>query len=82
MILRLRAEEAEEVRRALFSERAGVLRKLGFSTGLGGHEAGLELCRRKWAIDEVLRQLEHPDGPAPVLQLVPRTAMERVARIA
>jgi hypothetical protein len=70
MILKLSADEAEEVRRALSSAYNKVIRDLGESGGIGGHDAGLELCSRKWAIEAVLRQMDHPPKPAPVLNMV------------
>jgi hypothetical protein len=70
MILKLSAEEVEEVRRALSSAHSEVIRDLGRSAGIGGYDAGLVLCRRKWAIEAVLRLLDHPSKPAPVLNMV------------
>ena len=72
MILRLASDDIEEVRRALRFAYGEVIRELGKSAGLGFNPAGIELCRRKWKLEAMLRQLDCPDEPAPVLKLVPR----------
>jgi len=70
MVLKLNADEVEEVRMALSSAHSKVIRDLGQSGGIGGYDAGLGLCRRKWAIEAILRQFDHPAKPAPVLNMV------------
>ena len=72
MILRLANDDIEEVRRALFSAYGGVIRELGKSAGFGLNPAGIELCRRKWKLEAMLRQLDCPEEPPPVLKMVPR----------
>jgi hypothetical protein len=72
MILKLSAEEVEEVRRALWSAHSEVIRDLGQSGGMGRSDAGIKLCQRKWAIEALLGQLNHPPKPVPVLHMVLR----------
>ena len=50
MILKLSADEVEEVRRTLLSAHSEVIRSLDQFGGIGGYDDGLGLCRRKWAI--------------------------------
>jgi hypothetical protein len=70
MILRLSAGEVEEVRRALVSAHSQVIRSLDQFDGNGGYGAGLGLCRRKWALEALLRQLDQPPEPARLLTIV------------
>ena len=82
MTLRLASDDIEEVRRALYSAYGEVIRELGRSSGLGGSEAGIQLCRRKWKLEAMLRRLDGPEEPPPVLEMVPRrqhAALEQVA---
>jgi hypothetical protein len=70
MILKLKADEVEEIRRALLSAYGGVIRELDQAGQAGGFDAAHKLCRRKWAIQAVLKQLDRPSGPACVLTLI------------
>jgi len=72
MILRLASDDIEEVRRALRFAYGEVIRELGQSSGVGVSEAGIQLCQRKWKLEAVLRQLDCPEEPPPVLKMVPR----------
>ena len=82
MTLRLAIDEIEEVRRALSSAYGEVIRELGQYDGLGYSPAGIQLCRRKWKLEAMLRRLDGPEEPPPVLEMVPRrqhAALEQVA---
>ena len=82
MTLRLASDEIEEVRRALSSAYGEVIRELGHYDGLGYSPAGIQLCRRKWKLEAMLRRLDGPEEPPPVLEMVPRrrhAALEQVA---
>jgi len=72
MTLRLASDDIEEVRRALSSVYGEVIRKLGQCDGLGYSPAGIQLCRRKWKLEAMLRQLDGPEEPPPILEMVPR----------
>jgi hypothetical protein len=72
MTLRITSDEIEEVRRALCSAYGEVVRELGRYYGLGYSAAGIQLCRRKWKLEAMLRQLDGPEEPPPVLEMVPR----------
>jgi len=72
MILRINSDDIEELRRALSSAHREVIRELGHSHGIGSDLVGIEFCRRKWKLEALLRQLEGPGEPAPLLQIVPR----------
>ena len=71
MTLRLVGDDIEEVRRALSSAYGEVIRELA-QYGLGYSPAGIQLCRRKWKLEAMLRQLDGPEEPPPVLEMVPR----------
>ena len=82
MTLRLASDDIEELRRALLSAYGEVIRALGQSSGLGRSEAGIQLCRRKWKLEAMLRQLDGPEEPPAILEMVPRrdrAALEQVA---
>jgi hypothetical protein len=82
MTLRLASDDIEEVRRALSSAYGEVIRELGRTSGLGGSEAGIQLCRRKWKLEDMLRQLNAREEPPATLEMVPRrdhAALEQVA---
>ena len=70
MVLKLAGDEIREVHRALSVAYSDVLRQLSGEPGYL-NPPGLELCRRKWKLESVLRQLDSPDEPPPVLQMVP-----------
>jgi hypothetical protein len=72
MILRIKSDDIEELRKALSSAHLEVIRELGHSRGIGSDPVGIECCRRKWKLEGLLRQLEGPGEPAPVLQIVRR----------
>ena len=72
MTLRLASDDIEEVRRALSSAYGEVIRELGQYNGLGYSPAGIQLCRRKWKLEAMLRRLDGPEEPPPALELVPR----------
>lgn len=71
MILKLAGDEIQEVQRALLAAYAQWLRELSRVDGYLNRNAGLELCQRKWKLEALLRQLDHSEGPPPVLELVP-----------
>ena len=82
MTLRLATDDIEEVRRALFSAYREVLLKLAQCHGPSASPAGIQLCRRKSRLEAMLRLIEGPEEPPPVLAMVPRqhqAALERVA---
>ncbi len=82
MIVRLASGDIEEVRRALSSAHREVIRELAQSSGLGADPTAIELCRRKWKLEAVLRQLDSPERPPAALQIVPLrkpATLERVA---
>ncbi len=72
MTLRLAGDDIEELRRALASAYAQVISELAQSSGIGFDPAGIQLCRRKWKLEGMLRRLDGPDDPPAVLQLIPR----------
>jgi len=74
MTLRFASDDIGEVRRALLSAYGELIRELGQSSGLGGRPspAGIQLCRRKWKLEALLRQLDGPDEPPAALEMVPR----------
>ena len=72
MTLRLASDDIDEVRRALFFAYGEVIRELGQYSGLGGNPAGIQLCRRKWKLEAMLRKLDGPEEPPPALEFVPR----------
>ncbi len=80
MVLRLSFDEAKEIREALSEAHLDVLRKLSRGAFLDP-EPGLALCRRKWTLESLLRQLERPEDLVPILlppilELVPETEPE------
>jgi hypothetical protein len=82
MTLRLASDDIKEVRRALSSAYGEVIRELGQSSGPSGGPAGIQLCRRKWKLEALLRQLDGPEEPAAALKVVLRrdhAALEQVA---
>jgi len=82
MTLRLANDDIEELRRALLSAYGEVIRELGRTSGPGGSDAGIQLCRRKWKLEAMLRQLDGPKEPPAALIMVPRrdhVALEQVA---
>ena len=82
MTLRLASDDIEEVRRALSSAYREVLRELGQSTGFGGRLAAIQLCRRKWKLEAMLRQFDGPEEPPATLKMVSRrdhATLEQVA---
>jgi hypothetical protein len=82
MTLRLASDDIEELRGALLSAYGEVIRELGRTSAFGGSEAGIQLCRRKWKLEAMLRQLDGPQEPPAALRMVPRrdhAALEQVA---
>lgn len=81
--LKVTSDDIEELRRALLNAYGDVIRELGQVTCLRGpSEAGIQLCRRKWKLEAMLGQLEGPEGPPAVLEIVPRrdhAALEQAA---
>ena len=71
MVLKLASNEVQEVRRALSASYVQVLRELSRGGGFPSGKPGLELCQRKWKLESLLRQLDRPDDPPPVLEVVP-----------
>lgn len=71
MVLRLASDEVREVRKALSGAYRRVLSELGRVEAHLTREQGVELCRRKWKLETLLRQLDHSEEPPPVLELVP-----------
>jgi hypothetical protein len=78
MVLKLASDEVQEVRRALLAAYVQLLRELSRVDGYLNRKEGLELCQRKWKLEALLHQLEHSEGPAPVLELVPAEAAPSV----
>jgi hypothetical protein len=83
MTLRLASDDVEEVRGALWYAYGEVIRELG-QYGLGYSPAGIQLCRRKWKLEAMLRQLDGPEEPPPplVLEMVPRRAHATLEQVA
>jgi hypothetical protein len=82
MTLRLANDDIEELRRALTSAYREVTGELAQSSGSRVDPSGIQLCRRKWKLEAMLRQLDSPEGPPAALKMVPRrdrAALERVA---
>ncbi len=82
MTLRLASDDIEELRRALSSAHREVIRQLAQPGGIGGDAPGIQLCRRKWKLEGMLRQLDGPLEPPAALEIVPRrppAALEQVA---
>ncbi len=77
MVLKIASDEVQEVRRALSAAHTELLTKLSRVEGCLSYGSGLDLCRRKWTLENLLSQLDHPDDPYPVLELV--TADQREA---
>ena len=81
MKLSVNSDDIEEVRRALSSAHREVIRELGRGCGVGGGPE-IQLCRRKWTLEAMLRQLDDVEGlPAP-LEVIPRrenAGLEQVA---
>src|SRR5689334_14489052 len=70
MTLRFAREDIEEVRRALSSAYGEVIRELGHFSGLRVRgQAGIQLCRRKWKLEALLRQLDNPEKPPAALKM-------------
>jgi len=76
MVLRFASDEVQEVHRALSSAYVQLLRELSRVDGYLNRKEGLELCQRKWRLEALLHQLDHSDGPATVLELVPAGSRE------
>jgi len=81
MTLRLASDDIEELRRALSAAYRDVIQELGQSSGLGG-PAGIQLCRRKWKLEAMLRRLDGPEEPPTVLEMVPRRERAALGRVA
>jgi len=82
MTLRLASDDIEELRKALSSAYREVIRELGEFGSFGSNASGIQLCRRKWKLEAMLRQLDGPNEPPAVLKMVPRrrhAALELVA---
>lgn len=72
MLLRLSSDDVTELHEALSDAYSNVIRELGRGVSLDP-QPGLALCRRKWKLESLLRQLEHREDPPPVAKLVPAT---------
>ena len=70
MVLKLTSDEVGEVRRALSAAHSDVLRELSRVEGLMSPKLGLELCRRKWKLEDLLHRLGQPADPPVPLELV------------
>lgn len=70
MVLKLTSDEIREVHQALMEAYAEVLRQLRLE-GSGSRELGLELCRRKWKLEALLHQFDHPEDPNLLLEVAP-----------
>ena len=82
MTLRLASDDIDELRKALSSAYREVIRELGQFGSTRNVPTGMQLCRRKWKLEAMLRQLDGPEEPPAVLEIVPRrghTALELVA---
>lgn len=82
MTLRLASDDIEELRKALSLAYREVTRALGQSSGRGFDPTGIQLCRRKWKLEAILRQLDGPEEPPAVLRMVPRRNYTTVELIA
>jgi len=71
MVLKLANDEVREVHRALSAAYLQMLREVGRVDSYVDRTAGLGLCRRKWRLEALLRQLDNFDEPPPALELVP-----------
>ena len=71
MVLKLASDEVQEVRRALSAAYLQVLRELSRGEGCLSVKPGLELCQRKWTLEDLLHQLDHSGDPPLVLEVVP-----------
>lgn len=82
MTLRLASDDIEELRRALSVAYGEVIRQLGQSSGRGFDPTEIQLCRRKWKLEAILRQLDGPEEPPAVLRMVPRRSYATLELIA
>ncbi len=82
MTLRIASEDVGEVRSALSTAYKKVIWELGQSRELGAGPARVALCRRKWSLEAILRQLDGPEEPPAALQLVPRRGYARLEQVA
>ena len=80
MVLRLAKDEVLEVRKALSVAHQQVLLELSRGAGCLGLKPGLELCQRKWSLEALLHQLEHPDHPRSILELAPASSHDPLRR--
>ncbi len=71
MVLKLASDEVQEVQRALSAAYVRLIRELSRVDGCLNRKEGLELCQRKWKLEALLHQFDHPDDPPPVLEVVP-----------
>ncbi len=78
MVLKLASDEVGEVHRALSAAYLQMLREVGRVDSYVDRKAGLELCRRKWRLETLLRQLDHFDEAPPALELVPAVSRKTV----
>jgi len=76
MVLRLASDEVQEVRRALSAAHLQMLRQLSRQDGYLNRKAGLELCHRKWKIEALIYQLDHPGDSSPALEVAPADSGE------
>jgi len=68
IILKLTPEDVEELRRGLLWAQSEVVRALGDRAGCGYSSMGIDLCQRKWRLQNLLECLRQ----ARRLQLVPQ----------
>ena len=66
MVLKFSSEELELMRCALENERRRLLHAAGECHHLGQSPQAIEICRRRWAVDNLLAHLDEPS-----LELVP-----------
>ncbi len=82
MTLKIARQDIEEVRRALSAAYGEVIRELARSRDLGASPVRIALCRRRWSLEAMLRQIDDPEDPPPVVELVPRRRYPTPERLA
>ncbi len=80
MTLKIETQDIQELRNALFAAYGQVIQEMGLRFGAGPSQ--IALCRRKWTLEGMLRQLDRGGEPPRVLQLVPRQGHATTGRMA
>jgi hypothetical protein len=76
-MLKLTAEDEQELRKILVSAQGELVRALAGLAGCGYSSRGIDLCQRKWRLENLLDCLER----APRLRIVPQPS-SRKSRLA